>query len=200
MQMENTTENGMAVMREKRALTITKVVLAVFWTGIILFVLKSSVSEHPLRSSRAVQRNLIAITPQGWSFFTRNPREAVDRIYRRVDNEWIHATVANSSARNFFGLKRDARALSVELASLLTGIPHEKWQACRSSLTEYLEMETIKSVPVENRSLMQSLCGDILVQRRPPVPWAWSKRMKRIHMPSRIVRLDVRCGLEDEST
>lgn len=200
MQTKTPAENGVAVIQEKRVLTFTKVALAVFWAGIILFVLKSSVPEHPLRSSRAVQRNLIAITPQGWSFFTRDPREAVDRVYRRIDGDWIHATVANSSARNFFGLKRDARALNVELASLLTEIPRKKWRGCRSSLTNCLEAKPVEAVSVENESLMQSLCGDILVERRPPVPWAWSKRTQRIRMPSRLIQLNVECELNGENT
>jgi len=136
---------------------------------------------------------MIAISPQGWAFFTRDPREPVDRLYRGTASGWAQATFTNSSARNLFGLSRAARALNVEMAALLAELPPDRWLECRSTLEACLREADSHGVTLHNRSLTRLACGALTVQRQPPVPWAWSRNAERIHMPSEVVRLNVRC-------
>jgi antimicrobial peptide system SdpA family protein len=171
--------------------------LALLWTAAIVPVLLGSMPDSPLRPSVGFRQDLIAIAPQGWAFFTRNPREAADRIYAGPGPAWVQVTYTNSSPRNWLGLKRDARALNVELASLLADVDPAQWGDCQGEIAACVRQEDPPAVAVVNRSLTRVLCGEILVERRPPAPWAWSRSQRPVLMPARIARLEVRCGAEE---
>ena len=177
----------------RRVPSLARGLLACLWCAGVLLVLSSGPVDSPLRSSRALRRNMIAISPQGWAFFTRDPREPVARLYRAAGPEWSLASYTNSSARSLFGLSRRARALNVELAALLAEVPRDRWMACRSTLETCLREAAPSGVALSNRSTTRQVCGGFAVERQPPVPWAWSRSAERIHMPSEVVRLDVRC-------
>lgn len=175
-----------------------QVCVALLWAAAIGPVLLGSVPDSPLRPSLRVRQDVVAIAPQGWAFFTRDPREPVDRIYAKSGMEWTLATYTNSSRRNWLGLKRDARALNVELASLLAEVDASQWRGCPGRIETCLRQRDVPAVRVVNRSRVRALCGEILVERRPPAPWAWSRAKRPVLMDSRIARLDVRCnGNED---
>lgn len=179
---------------ERRVLTVTRVALALLWAGVILWVTVGSVPDSPLRLPLRVTQNMIAVSPQGWAFFTRDPREPVDRLYRRQGDAWVRANYANTSPRNLFGVRRAARAVNVEMASLLAQAPDAAWTDCESSLADCLRGDGAPPVvEVDNPSALRSLCGRLAVERRPPVPWAWSGSERPIHMPGQVLLLDVDC-------
>ena len=178
----------------------TQACLALLWTAALVPVLLGSLPDSPLRPSLGFRQDVIALAPQGWAFFTRDPREPVDRVYARpgagpsIGPEWVQVTYTNSSRRNWLGLKRDARALNVELASLLAEVDPAQWSDCPDRLETCLRDRDVPAVAVVNRSRTRALCGDLLVERRPPAPWAWSRAKRPVLLASRIARLDVRCG------
>lgn len=168
--------------------------IAAAWTGAVLFVLLASVPDHPLRRTHAARQALVALAPQGWAFFTRDPREPLDRVYRREGRAWVEATHTNGSPRGLLGLGRGARALHVELASLLGQAPASRWQECAGGLGGCAGTVGLEPVAVSDDSTLRALCGEILVLRAPPVPWAWSRSGRSVAMPARAVRLDVACA------
>ena len=38
------------------------------------------------------------------------------------------------------------------------------------------------------------LCGEYLLVFQKPVPWAWSKSLKKIEMPAKIIRFKILCN------
>lgn len=167
--------------------------LALAWTCVGVLVLFGSVSDHPLRAPAGLRRGLLLIAPQGWGFFTRDPREPVDRVYRHTPGGWEEITHANSSPRNALGLSRGARAVGVELTAVLGRVPAERWRDCRAPAGDCWPAAAPGGAPVRNPALRPRLCGDILVERRPPVPWAWSRSRSDLAMPARVVRVEVAC-------
>jgi antimicrobial peptide system SdpA family protein len=135
---------------------------------------------------------MIAVFPQGWAFFTRDPREPVDEAYRPGER-LVPILYPNSSARNLFGFSRRARAQNVEMAALLLEVPASAWKECRAPLRRCLEVAPGCAVAVANVSVTRQICGPVVVERQPPVPWAWGRSTGRIHMPSKVVRLEVAC-------
>ena len=131
--------------------------------------------------------------PEGWGLFTRSPREDLLRIFRFEDGAWRSACFTNSSYRNMFGLSRRARVVSVELSDLAGRVPRVKWSDCRGALEECLP-DRARTVAVKNRGTGRYLCGEFVIESRPPIPWAWSKSRHRIHMPGRVVRIYSDCG------
>lgn len=170
-----------------------QVCVALLWAAAIGPILLGSVPDSPLRPSLRFRQDVIAIAPQGWAFFTRDPREPVDRIYARSGPAWVQVTYTNSSGRNWLGLKRDARALNVELASLLAEVDPAQWRDCPGRLETCLRERNLPAVAVANRSRIRALCGGILVERRPPAPWAWSRAKRPVLLDSKIARLEVGC-------
>ena len=84
----------------------------------------------------------------------------------------------------------------LELASLLADVDPAQWRDCQGEIAACVRQEDPPAVAVVNRSITRVLCGEILVERRPPAPWAWSRSQRPVLMPARIARLEVRCGAE----
>ncbi|HEV8701067.1 MAG TPA: SdpA family antimicrobial peptide system protein [Candidatus Polarisedimenticolia bacterium] len=181
-----------------------QVCVALLWAAAIGPVLLGSLPDSPLRPSLGFRQDMIAIAPQGWAFFTRDPREPVDRVYAPLQAgpsagpEWAQVTYTNSSRRNWLGLKRDARALNVELASLLSEVDPAQWRDCPGRIETCLRERDVPAVAVVNRSRIRALCGSILVERRPPAPWAWSRAKRPVLLDSKIARLEVRCDRDGD--
>jgi antimicrobial peptide system SdpA family protein len=168
--------------------------LWVLWGSVIAVIAGGSTHESPLRVPYLVRQELIILTPQGWSFFTRNPREDVDTVYVRKADQWRIYSFTNNSLRNWVGVSREARGVGIELAALLLNIRGEQWRKCDITPVTCLTSETLAPVAVDSPSLLEGLCGEVGVVRGPPVPWAWSRRYWKIQMPTKVIRLHVTCG------
>ncbi len=177
-----------------RVHSVVRLMLAGSWGVLVLFVLADNVADHPLRHSLRLRRNLVAVSPQGWAFFTRDPREPVDRVYLQRGGRLVEADYTNTSGRNLWGLRRAARGVAVELAALLAQIPDGQWSDCSDSPPACVASLDGAPPTVANSAVRQSLCGTLVVVRRPPVPWAWSRSPRPIHMPGKVVRLTAHCG------
>lgn len=132
------------------------------------------------------------VLPQGWSFFTRSPREADFVAFSRgADGRWRSSLRApHAEPRNAFGLARASRAQGVEVG-LLTGLLRDTdWQDCRGDPAGCLDRAD--PVRAANPALLKTLCGDVGLVQRPPVPWAWS-RAGDVTMPSVVARLELSC-------
>jgi antimicrobial peptide system SdpA family protein len=171
-----------------------KVALVVAWSWAILTVLRGSISDHPLRPSDLQKFNLVAVAPEGWGFFTRNPREPGFQLYQQQGHTWRQVMLHNGEARTLFGIKRDARIQGVELQGLIYAIPDSAWTQARAPLSGILERTDLYVHEVTNRALHATMCGDYVLMRQEPVPWAWASARDRLDMPSRSVRLRVDCG------
>lgn len=163
------------------------------WTLVAGYVLKGSLGDNPLTPSLAARRNLLVMTPQGWAFFTRNPREPVDRVYKREREGWSAVGYTHSSPQNLFGLRRMPRASGSELAYMLERMSNGDWVDCAASLNECLGQHPGKMVLVENRAVKPFFCGKFLIERRRPIPWAWSGMSNRIHMPAQLLIINANC-------
>lgn len=134
---------------------------------------------------------LIAVAPQGWAFFTRNPREDRLLVFARTAVGWrsVHAG-PHSEPRHVFGFDRSSRAQGVELGLLRVTIPTDRWSDCDESITTCVA--DLTPYVVTNPSPHPTLCGDIALAYQEPVPWAWADQPD-LEMPSRAVRLSVNC-------
>jgi antimicrobial peptide system SdpA family protein len=135
---------------------------------------------------------LTFFAPQGWVFFTRSPREANDRVYGRTSPCCELLTLPNGAAANLFGLKRDARSFGIEMAPLLTAIRRDAWLECRDSLADCVSRLKVPPATVANASATRMACGQIVIQRQQPIPWAWSGN-RNIRPPYALASLNVSC-------
>ncbi|MET7426456.1 SdpA family antimicrobial peptide system protein [Dactylosporangium sp. NPDC005555] len=141
----------------------------------------------------AVEEPVRVALPQGWAFFTRDPRGADLLVYTRGgDGRWHDALLSpHAEPRNLFGLARASRAQGVELGLLTGAVPEDGWTGCQADPGPCLERLT--PLPAANRARRTTLCGDVGLAQRVPVPWAWSRSGDQVVMPSTVARLAVSC-------
>ena len=104
------------------------------------------------------------------------------------------ANPADHRAVPWRGAIRGVRNRGVVLAHVLSAIPDDAWQACATSLTACWKAYSTKPVPVRLAVHDNTgLCGQVVLQKQPALPWAWRNARSRTHMPSRIAVVNIDC-------
>lgn len=180
-------------MEDRRILLLTRGILLLFWCGAIVFAVRG-IHDSPLRLGPRWGTNMVAILPEGWAFFTRDPQERTQHIYRRTDAGWARAIPTNADPVYMFGIKRTQRVHEMEFGSLVAQVPPQRWRSGRFTMRGPTDQEFTSPVLVQNRARRPTLCGDLVVIRRERMPWAWSRSRETVGMPSTSAALRVRCG------
>lgn len=178
---------------QRRIVVLTRLLLASFWTTFIVYVWIGSIPDSPLRLPTASRYTLSALVPQGWNFFTRDPREPAIQVYERRGTQWIETLRQRSLPKHWFGLRRTPAAKEIEIIRLLTGIPEARWTPTSEGFSGHPEPGELAPVLVANTMLVKSYCGDLTIRLVERVPWAWAHAQSETMMPSRVIRLEVRC-------
>jgi len=97
---------------------------------------------------------------------------------------------ADGEGSNVFGLVRQVRAQSVELAILLSQVKREQWHKVDKGFPS-ARAEACESVKTVNPSALPILTGIIAVIRRDPVPWSYATLLDTESMPCEYVVLNV---------
>lgn len=182
--------------RRREALIVGAVRIGLFscWAVVALLVLTLWIPVSPADFTVAQKLNRSILVPEGWGFFTRDAREPQLRVYAAIDGNWRSITRTHSSAHYFFGVRKDARAEGIELANLLAEVPESAWAPCDGSAPACGARTS--TTRVVNASLIRRMCGSLLVESRPPTPWAWAAYGEGARLPGRIARLEADCGLD----
>lgn len=180
-------------MPHRLSLLLLRTALIGCWSFVVVTVLSGLLTDSPLQLRPTFRRNLYSVTPEGWKFFTRSAREPVERSFRLVNGNWELETIANTSATNWFGLRKDARIRSMDLVHILGRVPADAWLPCDGDIRVCDRTRTSPPTAVSHETTIGSACGDLLVERRPMVPWAWSRSGEVTLMPAEYVRLSVTC-------
>jgi antimicrobial peptide system SdpA family protein len=169
--------------------------LAVVCMGLIAVVAQPDLPFTPVRGSISDAVYSRVWAPQGWSFFTKSPRDPEVFVFQQGGaGTWraIDRTPYGKVA-NVFGLSRRARAQGVELGLLLEGIPPAAWLSCDQGRRSCFDATSaLTFAPVRNRSPIPSICGRILLVSQRPLPWAW--RESNEEMPASRLSLEVTCS------
>jgi antimicrobial peptide system SdpA family protein len=164
------------------------------WIAAVAYAIYPALPYSPVRLPFAEQALTFLWAPQGWAFFTRDPREEKQTVYAKATAGWESVLLApHGRLTNVFGLRRTSRAQGVEMALLIDGIPAEAWQPCTLPVGECLaQLPTGR--PVVNRSPDPTMCGSVAVVLQKPLPWAWARSPRPTTMPARILALEVVCS------
>ncbi|WP_164016005.1 SdpA family antimicrobial peptide system protein [Pyxidicoccus trucidator] len=157
------------------------------------YVIYPTLPYSPVRLPFAQLAQTFLWAPQGWSFFTRDPREQKQTLYVRHGDQWESTLLApHGRLSNIGGLRRKSRSQGVEMALLLSRVPANEWQECSAPLEECLAKQPTGR-PLRNTSPAPTLCGTVAVVQQKPVPWAWARSARPVTMPFRILSMDVSC-------
>lgn len=132
--------------------------------------------------------------PQGWGFYSKNPREEAISIFD-YENEEMSTSWPHNSKQNLYGLKRFGRAQGLEAGLVKSKVPDDYWIKCdEEPFTCAAGHNESDIITVNNETPFPTICGEQLIVLQEPVPWAWSKYKETVVMPSQIARVNVLCS------
>lgn len=182
-----------APARQPVTVRLTLVTLVVFWGAVLSLLTIVSLPYNPLSIALHVEVGVRALVPEGWGFFTREPRSLDLYLSQRVGDDWRPVpSLPIGHPRNLFGIDRRPRVIPVELATLLDQVAKSDWREVADPTD--LERAAVTGVRVTNPMKSPLLCGQVRVVSHEPVPWAWFASGETIQMPSWVIVLDVQCS------
>ena len=168
--------------------------LLALWGLLAFYALLPVLPDSPV--TLPVSRSVLIQTlfPEGWKFYTANPREPRYLLFQRKDSQWVDASIGpNGRPSHYFGLNRKARAQGVEYGLLVTAIVKKnRWLACKDEATVCLERISVTDT-LANISPRPTLCGIVGFVRQEMVPWAWREAASSLNMPSEVIKVRVIC-------
>jgi len=162
-----------------------------FIAGVFLY----TVENNPIKLNVNLENKIFTFVPQGWAFFTRNPREAQIVLYKRNEfNKFEEIDQRHACIGNLFGLNRSASKIMSELQLIKNKTndslyKNTQWNYQNNIYTDV----SIKAVSVKNQMKNPILCGEYIVIFQKAVPWAWCKSLYKIKMPAKIMKLNITC-------
>lgn len=176
-----------------RRLALVAGALCLCWCTIAAYSASTVMADTAIELPGVHSPLVNSLAPQGWAFFTRDPREPQMHVLELRDEQWLPLPGFRVSSReNSFGTSRRARKLGVEYGMLFNAVTKDQWRDCKDDVSDCLDVidETIE---LDTPSPAPAICGDIALVSQPAVPWAWARSAKPISMPSRIAKLRVTC-------
>ena len=165
------------------------------WGAFLAAVVVTALPYNALSVSVDLEFGVRSIVPEGWGFFTRDPREPDLYLYRQTGDGWVpFSTIPLAHPRNLFGISRTPRAIPVELAALLENVAEEDWTECDSDFREHVA--ELPRRRVVNKMPNAAITGTVCVVSREPVPWAWASETDSDDLPCWVVMLEVECGTD----
>lgn len=166
-----------------------------FCAFVLLYLLILSVPENPIKIRYPFfsHREVTLVAPQGWSFFTKNPRDEDIYLYKIEGSRLHKKSIVNMQASQGFGIDRENRLISTKLLKITAGIARKDWLTYKGDVTKFVESIGVDKFAVINVKVKEpSLCGKYCVVLKEPVPWSWSD-LKHVKMPSRFVIINFNC-------
>lgn len=187
----------MSEAHKHRILFVVAALLSLFWVNVLLIAYSTSVDVDETAINLPLKRTIKPVMriflTQGWSFFTKSPRDEEFYLFGKLPSgDWQNIFEGPSSEpKRFFGLDRFARAQGLEFGFITGKVPSDAWTSCSQESMTCLKK--VKPVRVQNSSHAPLLCGEVGVVFRKPPPWAWSKLEGKFIMPSRVAVLEISC-------
>ncbi len=167
--------------------------LLIFLSAVGFFiVLADSVEYNSFNIGVETDKKVFTFIPQGWAFFTRNPREAQVQLFKCNGDKYEKYTHYHSSYKNLFGLIRNSTRINYELTGIYSQIARDKFKDSESNIqTGYIKELPSDIVYVENKFDNPRVLGEYILVIQKLVPWNWSKNLEKEKMPCKIIRLKI---------
>ena len=160
------------------------------WCFLIIIVFLSSIKDQQVIKSPPLLKTINYLFPQGWGFFTRNPREENVFVYSINKNKITEICLLNQSIENSFGFSRDTRLKAFDIAILIEKINNDEWiSSSKQSMKEHLAIPTIKIKKTNN--LQYFTKGLFFIKLKKTVPWKWANLNQEKYTPYQIVKIQV---------
>lgn len=182
----------------KTSLLLTFIITILFYGFIIGVVVLSAFPHNPISIPYIKKKQstiLRTFLPEGFGFFTRNPRETQIRIYNIDEYSTPHKIqMQNAMFSNYLGLNKKSRAFNVEIASIIQQLLDQNWITHIGVLNETNRTDHLNFIPMTNQNNLPLLCGKFVIQVADPIPYAWAKNIDDSKIRSQIIGIKISCN------
>jgi antimicrobial peptide system SdpA family protein len=165
---------------------------SVFWGTIFFSSVITGLGATPVSPTKDSQVVLASILPQGWGFFSKDPRDPIMGLYA-ADEESSEILWPTMRTDNIFGLYRKGRSQGVEMGGLFTKVKEEEWSECESGDLNSCKKKA-QEVVLENDTPSPLLCGTYYFTQEETVPWSYFKYSESDSKITQIVKGEVSCS------
>ncbi len=135
--------------------------------------------------------------PQGWAFFTKNPKSEEVYLYKidTITQKFENIILRNVQSSQLFGIKRDNRLISTKITTITNDIDRSLWINHKGNISNFLKHDTnyMKLNKITIKIKQPAICGLYCVVMKKPIPWSWVTLKSKINMESRIILIDFKC-------
>lgn len=170
----------------------TFILILLFFSLCFIILNNSTSSITAINNSAIIKKYTFKVFPQGWGFFTRNPRENLTKCYI-FDESYKNIITQCSSSKYVFGLDRACRAKHAELEVLLSQVQDSLWKKRliqKDSLSLVFSNEKLLDTVV-NVFHSPSIFGEVILVKEDRLPWAWSQKKFLINPPIKYAKVFV---------
>jgi antimicrobial peptide system SdpA family protein len=170
----------------------TRMISWAAWCAIGLGVALVHSPHSPLSPGRRAILIAAPVIPEGWGFFTRNPRE--EQLFVYQEGVALRSMDPVDAAPNpLLEFARVRRRRSVEIAMIAELVPESAFVPARP-LDELIGDESNPHYELRSPVKRPDLCGKLLFERRAPTPWSWANRSSGMKIRGRVARVSVLCA------
>ncbi len=162
--------------------------IILFWCFFLLGVFNNSL-PIPKSNSFEFKATIFSFLPQGWGFFTRNPREESISLIKKKSDKLIDELGVNGKFNNFWGASRKNRFRNIEFSIIKNNINDSSW--VNGDIDKFNLDDNIKTDTIVNLTNPKTILGNFFIVKQERVPWAWA-RMENVVMPYKYVKIYVK--------
>lgn len=168
----------------KKIVIITFILSTIITLTFMLFSVYSDLNYFTpgYKNSKIISKLL----PEGWGFFTRDPREPIYKLYKISDEKLTLVDLSNSSVSVLLGLSRKNRRKNIEFLRL-------KSLVADSTFTEIPlnDWTKVKQIEInEDRGYVYHLLksGKYIIEKINITPWIYKKNKYEYDQKKQIAR------------
>lgn len=139
-----------------------------------------------LPPSNITHKNVLQeLAPQGFGFYSKNPRE--ETFYFETEE---NLKIPNFQLANLFGLSREGRAQAIELGKIYTEIPKDYWKLCSSDNECNLVKQDLEEFILTKDENYRSLeKGVYYIYRYEPLSWYFREFKESSTIEKRVAKV-----------
>lgn len=155
----------------------------------IFMVFINSIGYNLLTFNKKWAFELQFLFPQGWAFFTKDPRDVQTTLYKIENRTLSELNMKNGATNALFGISRKNRIMLIELAQIVNQIDSISWKDINSKEALLTFSDTAKAIEIGNFVNHSNLVGEYLITKQRPLPWSWRENRDNLFMSAKVVKV-----------
>lgn len=160
-----------------------------FWLLLGVLVFFASFKDQIILS-KTFQKQISFIFPEGWGFFTKNPRDLLMDVYKIDHGKLKKIDMSNHSFDNYLGLSRKARMIGYGSSHVSGEISKETWvKSTSDKIKDHINDSTF--VVKRNDKFHHFENGEYLFKLYKQIPYAWANKSQEKFNPCQFARIKI---------